>query len=143
MEASNGRERASPSSDFGPPSFTIEAISINSIITSASDLDLARRVRLAQDPIVANVLGVDEVASAAPPEALREDLVAENVDVFAVDAAIDPRSDREEVALTIGGDSMVSNASNLDRTGRQFSKRIVVTKRKLEQVRNVVNSFFS
>ena len=93
--------------------------------------------------IVINVLGVDEVASAAPAEVLREDLVAEDVDVFAVDVAIDPRSDREEVALIIGDDSMVSKASNLDRAGRQFSKRIVASKRKLEQVRNVVNSFFS
>ena len=143
LEASNDREGESPSSDFHRPSFTIEHAAIDSMSSGASELDPARRVRLAQDPIVANVLGVDEVASAAPAEVLREDLVSENVDVFAVDVAIDPRSDREEVALIIDDDSMVSNESNPDRTGRQFSKRIVASKRKLEQVRHVVNSFFS
>ena len=117
--------------------------SMNIMLSGASDLDPAGRVRLAQDPIVTNGLGVYEVASAGPAEVLREDVVADNVDVVAVDVAIDPRSDHEEVALTIGADSMVSNASNLDPTGRQFSKRIVASKRKLEQVRNVVDSFFS
>ena len=118
-------------------------ISIDSRMSGVSDLDPAGRVRLAQDPIVANVLGVNEVASAGPAEILRGDMVAESVDVVAADVAIDPRSDRGEASLTIRDDSMISNAPNLDPTGGQFSKRIVASKRKLEQVRNVVDSFFS
>ena len=100
------------------------------------------RVRVLHDPIVANVenihVGVDEVASASPAEVLRED----DVDVIAVNVDIEPRSDREEVALTIDDDNMITNASDFDPSRGQF-ERIVASSRKLEPVRNVVDSFFS
>ena len=43
LEASNGREGASPSSDFGPPSFTIEDAAIDSMSSGASEVQTQAR----------------------------------------------------------------------------------------------------
>ena len=118
------------------PSITAFLIAVSPHEESLNDTNMHATIQR----VVATILLVTFV-----PRLIAEDItIASPVvsDVIAFDVAIDPRFDHEKVALSIGDDSIVINASDLDSTGGQFSQRIVTSSRKLEQVRNVVAYFF-
>ena len=130
-------------------SFRVESWNGGRVIDPLRWYERRPRVRVIQEPILVDVnsahVGVDKVASASPAKVLRKDpAVADNDDVVAViDVAIKPLSDREGASLNIGDgiDSMLSDASNPNPTGGQFSKSIVPLSRKLDSVRNGVDFF--